>query len=515
MQNDTPPQENAPDHTAANTEEKTVENTADGSAASALKPTGKFIVKARAEPAEGEVSASAGSFADGTLASEKSAEKIADKPARAPSRGPQANSPERMAEMRSQQELEEAARRSAALVAEKEEEIRLKKEAKAQAEYLAANPPPPPEPQVPWDTLGLTQPLLDLIQKAGFNYPTPVQAKAIPHALKNMDLICSAQTGTGKTAAFVFPIIEQVVGRNGTYALVLAPTREIATQTQMVLEQFGTPLGIRSCALIGGTDIKADEKALREYPQVIVATPGRMVDHLERGNIWLEFLETLVLDEADRMLEMGFADQLNRILAETPNTRQTLLFSATLSPTVEKLAQKILYEPIRIQVGQASRAAHTVDQRFVFIEEDSKLRELEHLLYEERGTVFIFARSKDSAARLWRSLRNRGFHEATQLHSDLEQNVREEALQDFKDGKYRVLIATDVVGRGIHVEGVAHVINYDIPRDGEDYVHRIGRTGRAESSGKATTLITPRDMLALAKIEKVIGKKIPRQTPRR
>ena len=375
------------------------------------------------------------------------------------------------------------------------------------------SPDTKPESNEPatWASLGLSEKLLELISKAGFASPTAVQAASIPRALNNQDLVCSAQTGTGKTAAFAFPLIERVVGRQGTYGLVLAPTREIALQTQKVLEDFGAPLGVKSVALIGGTPLKNDEVALRDYPQIIVATPGRICDHLERGNIWLEYLEVLVLDEADRMLEMGFADQLNRILQETPNTRQTLLFSATLSPPIEKLAQKILYEPFRIQIGGTkAKAAKTVEQEFVFIDEESKFRELQHLLYEERGTVFIFCRSKDNAAKLWRALRNRGFHEATQLHSDLSQSVREEALKDFKEGKYRVLIATDVVGRGIHVDEVAHVINYDLPRDGEDYIHRIGRTGRAESTGKATSFVTPRDALNLKKIEKTLGRTITR-----
>ena len=367
--------------------------------------------------------------------------------------------------------------------------------------------PKPPVAQVAWDSLGLSPELLKLIHEAGFSQPTPVQAESIPKALLGQDLIVSAQTGTGKTAAFAFPMIEKIKGRNGTYGLVLAPTREIALQTQAVLAQFGKPLGINSVALIGGTPLRVDEAELKNYPQIIVATPGRICDHLERGNIWLEYLEVLVLDEADRMLEMGFSEQLNRILRETPNTRQTLLFSATLSPTIEKLAGSILYEPYRVQIGKQTRAAATtVEQRFIFLDEAYKLRELEHLLYEEKGTVFVFARSKDSAAKLWRSLRNRGFHEATKLHSDLEQNVREEALKDFKEGKYRVLIATDVVGRGIHVDDVSHVINYDLPRDADDYIHRIGRTGRAQSSGMATSLVTPRDELTLKKIEAVIGK---------
>lgn len=322
--------------------------------------------------------------------------------------------------------------------------------------------------------------------------------------MKGIDLIVSAQTGTGKTAAFGFPLLERVRGRKGTYALVLSPTREIALQTQAFLTQFGDPLGIKSVSLIGGTPLRTDEALLREYPQIIVATPGRICDHLERGNLWLEYLEVVVLDEADRMLEMGFAVQLNRILDETSVNRQTLLFSATLLPTVEKLAQKILYDPQRIKIEAASRAATTVDQKFIFTTEEHKFSDLQRLLYDERGTTIVFARSKDNAAKLWRSLRNRGFHEATQLHSDLEQNVREEALKDFKEGRYRVLIATDVVGRGIHVDEVAHVINFDFPRDAEDYIHRVGRTGRAENTGKATSFITPRDHLNVKKVEKAL-----------
>jgi len=363
-----------------------------------------------------------------------------------------------------------------------------------------------PVNDVTWPSLGLSQELTDLILKLGYTTPTPVQAEAIPKALEGLDLIVSAQTGTGKTMAFAFPLLERVFGRQGTCALVLAPTREIALQTHKVLVEFGEPFGIHTVALIGGTPLRTDEIELKKYPQIIVSTPGRICDHLERGNIWLDYLDVLVLDEADRMLEMGFADQLNRILRDTPENRQTLMFSATLSPTIEKLAQKILYQPFRIQVGKSSQSAKTVDQRFVYLHEEDKVRELRHLLHEEKGTVFIFTRSKDTTARLWRTLRNQGFHEATQLHSGLTQQVREQALQDFKDGRYRVLIATDVVGRGIHVDEVSHVINFDLPRDADDYIHRIGRTGRANSLGKATTFVTPRDEPTLKKIKLVVGK---------
>ena len=357
----------------------------------------------------------------------------------------------------------------------------------------------------PWETLNLSPELLELIAKAGFETPTPVQVKAIPAALTGKDLIVSAQTGTGKTAAFVFPLIEKVKGREGTYGLVLAPTREIAVQTQAILEQFATPFGIRSAVLIGGIDMKIDDKALKTYPQILVATPGRLCDHLDRGNIWLDYLEVVVIDEADRMLDMGFSDQLNRILDDTPETRQTLLYSATLPESVQRLARKILYQPEKIQIDKTVSAAKTVDQRFIFTKDEAKLRVLLDLIYDEPGTVFIFTRSKEGASRLWRSLRSRGFYDATYLHSDLRQSDREQALEDFKAGKYRVMIATDVIGRGIHVDGVAHVINFDLPRDASDYIHRIGRTGRAENVGKATSLITSKDRLAVQQIERLLG----------
>jgi ATP-dependent RNA helicase RhlE len=365
-----------------------------------------------------------------------------------------------------------------------------------------------PALQIEWSSLSLQSDLIELLISAGLARPTPVQAKAIPEALQNFDLIVSAQTGTGKTAAFVLPIIEKLRGRKGTYCVVLCPTREIALQTEKVFQQFGKPFGIECISLIGGTPLKTDEALLQTYPQVIIATPGRMCDHIERGTVWLDYLEILVLDEADRMLDMGFSVQLNQVLDQTPNTRQTLLFSATLSPKIEKLAHSILYQPKRIQVGKTSRTASTIEQRFVFLEEEQKFPELEHLLYEVPGSTFVFTRSKDSAAKLWRKLRNRGFHEATQLHSNLAQEVREEALEDFKSGKYRVMIATDVMGRGIHVDEVSHVINYDFPREAEDYVHRIGRTGRAESSGISTSLVTRMDHLVVRDVEKIIGKKV-------
>ena len=372
----------------------------------------------------------------------------------------------------------------------------------------ATEPLQPTTPEKTWGELGLSDDILQAIQQAGYTNPTPVQQKAIPSALEGNDLVVSAQTGTGKTAAFTLPLLQKLKGREGTYALVLAPSREIALQTHETITQLGKSVNVRSVALIGGIDLKIDERALQTYPQVLVATPGRLCDHLERGNLWLDYLEILVLDEADRMLDMGFSDQLNRITKELPASRQSLLFSATFPPTVEKLANKILKNPQKIQIGKKTSAAKTVEQKFIYTDERSKLPELQKIIHQESGSIFIFTRSKLGASRLFRSLQSRGYRDTAQMHSDLRQSDREQALEDFKSGKYRILIATDVVGRGIHVDGVAHVINYDLPKEPEDYVHRIGRTGRAEAQGKATTFVTDHDRQIIKQLEKMLSKKI-------
>ena len=369
--------------------------------------------------------------------------------------------------------------------------------------------PPPTEAPVSWDSLGLSAATLDLVKKAGFKHPTSVQAESIPLALKGHDLIASAQTGTGKTASFVLPMVDQLVGKEGTLGLILAPTREIAQQTQAVLELFGTPQKVRSIVLIGGIEMRHDDKAIATYPQIIVATPGRLCDHLERGNLWLDFIRWVVLDEADRMLDMGFSDQLSRIMQDVPTTRQTWVFSATISPSVERLAHKILKNPQQVKIGKANSAAKTVEQKIVWMKEESKNRHLMRVLQEEKGSIIVFTRSKEGASRLWRSLHSRNIMDATVIHSDRRQQDREQALIDFKEGKYRVLIATDVAGRGIHVDDVAHVINYDMPRDPEDYVHRIGRTGRIGATGKATSFATSRDRTLVNSIEKLVGNQIP------
>jgi len=385
------------------------------------------------------------------------------------------------------------------------------------AETVATVVPPQPEtpaePELEWTDLGLSQEALDLIEKSGFKRPTGIQSKAIPLALAGKDLIASSQTGTGKTASFVLPMVEKLAGRNGTYGLILAPTREIAQQIQGTLKLLAEPRGLRSAVLIGGIDMRYDQEALNSYPQIIVATPGRLCDHIERGNVWLEYIEFLILDEADRMLDMGFSEQLNKIVAETPTNRQTLLFSATFAAPVEKLAKKILTNPERIAMGRIT-AAKTVTQRLVFLrDEDGKNRELRAQLREEKGSVIVFTRTKDQATQVYRMLHAANFYDVTYIHSDRLQSHREQALADFKSGKYRILIATDVAGRGIHVDDVAHVINYDLPMEAEDYIHRVGRTGRAEATGVATSFATRKDREILASIEKLIKGKIPEIQP--
>jgi ATP-dependent RNA helicase RhlE len=360
-----------------------------------------------------------------------------------------------------------------------------------------------------WEELGLSGELLQLVAKAGYAEPTPIQQRTIPLGLGGKDIIASARTGSGKTAAFCFPMFEKLKGRKGTYGLILCPTREIALQTQQTIELFGNPLGIVSVSLIGGTDIKADKAALNGHPQIIVGTPGRICDHIDRGNLWLEFIEILVLDEADRMLDMGFAKELSRIVNEIPNSRQTMLFSATFSSTIEQLARKILYRPERIAIGSSRAVPKTVEQELLWVNEANKRRELIRILRRETGTMIIFTKTKDGASRLFRTIHAAGIVESTYISSNKSQTYREEALQGFKEGKYRVIVATDVAARGIHVENVGFVINYDLPMEPEDYIHRIGRTGRQDARGKAITFVTPDDVRTLERIEKLIGQRIP------
>jgi ATP-dependent RNA helicase RhlE len=356
-----------------------------------------------------------------------------------------------------------------------------------------------------WNELNLSSEMLTLIENAGYKAPTPVQCQSIPFVMEGLDVLVSSQTGSGKTASFVIPVVERFKGKNGTYILALSPTREIAQQTGAVFEAFGKPLGLRTVVCIGGASIPVEKEALASSPHIIVATPGRLCDHLERGNVWLDFIQCLIFDEADRMLEMGFAKQIDTITEQIPKQRQTLMFSATFAPRVEKLARSVMNDPKEVTIVKSEASTPKIEQRLLWLYEEKKMPALMRLAQEEPGTIIIFAKSKERVYQVWRSLHGKK-DDVTYIHSDLTQEQREAAIAEFKSGRYRILVATDVMGRGIDVDDVAHVVNYDVPREAEDYVHRIGRTGRRGKSGHATTFAIPvKDEQGIRAIEKLRG----------
>jgi ATP-dependent RNA helicase RhlE len=356
-----------------------------------------------------------------------------------------------------------------------------------------------------WNDLSLSSEMLTLIENAGYTSPTAVQAQTIPFVLEGLDVLVSSQTGSGKTASFVIPVVERFKGKNGTYILALSPTREIAQQTGAVFEAFGKPLGLRTVVCIGGASIPIEKEALASSPHIIVATPGRLCDHLERGNVWLDFIQCLIFDEADRMLEMGFAKQIDTITEQIPKERQNLMFSATFAPRVEKLAKSVMRDPKEVTIAKSEASTPKIEQRLFWLYEEKKMGALLRLAHDEPGTIIVFAKSKERVYQVWRSLHGKK-DDVIYIHSDLNQEQRESAIAEFKSGRYRILIATDVMGRGIDVDDVAHVVNYDVPREAEDYIHRIGRTGRRGKSGHATTFAIPiKDEQGIRAIEKLRG----------
>jgi ATP-dependent RNA helicase RhlE len=369
-----------------------------------------------------------------------------------------------------------------------------------------------PDETVGFEALGLHENVLTAIADAGYTTPTPIQRDAIPLARRGRDLIGLAQTGTGKTAAFTLPIIDRLIdGPRRTRALILTPTRELCVQVDESFRKYARHAPIAVAAVFGGVPLDPQEKKLRGGVDVVVATPGRLIDHLERQNVVFDDLEVLVLDEADRMLDMGFAPQINRIVSELPKYRQTLLFSATMPPEVEALARKYLRKPVVVQVGVRSAAASTVTHAVYPVPREKKNALLVELLTgdTEHESVLIFTRTKHGADRVVRDLEKAGVR-ATAMHADKSQVQRMRALQDFKDGKISVLVATDIAQRGLDISGITHVINYDVPQQAEDYVHRIGRTGRAAKEGDAYTFMAPDEIAMVRTIERVIGQPIPR-----
>ena len=364
--------------------------------------------------------------------------------------------------------------------------------------------------------LGLQAALARRCESLGYTEPTPIQKQAIPLVLEGYDLIGVAETGTGKTAAFLLPTLQRMADepRPGTRVLVLAPTRELASQIEASYKQLA-PKGAPRCAnVIGGASMSKQNDALRRGAGIVIATPGRLLDHVERGTVNLSHIEVLVLDEADRMLDMGFLPQIRRVLALLPRERQTLLFSATMPFEVEELARRTMNEPKLVEVSRRGRPTSLVEQTAYAVAAESKTALLLDLLERERESdnferVLIFTRTRRAAERLAHILAARD-HSVVQIHADRTQPQREAALRGFKEGRTRILVATDIAARGIDVESVSHVVNYDVPEEPEAYVHRIGRTGRAGKVGKAITLVSPVEELQMRAIERLTGQAVER-----
>ncbi len=348
------------------------------------------------------------------------------------------------------------------------------------------------------------------LSKHGFTTPTPVQALAIEPALGGRDVVATAQTGTGKTLAFVLPLIERLAHQKGVCALVLSPTRELAIQINETFTKMAPGSGLRSAVVVGGLSENTQLNAIRKGAQVIIATPGRLYDFLSRRLVNLSTIKIAVLDEADRMLDMGFLPTIQRILDATPKDRQTLFFSATMETSVAHLVSDYVRDAARVEVGSTTRPADQVDLHVYEVEQSGKQALLETMLRDERGSFLVFARTKHGADRLAKRLAESGFKTAA-IHGDRSQGQRNQALKGFQDGYYRVLVATDVAARGIHVEGIAHVVNYDLPQVPEDFIHRVGRTGRAGARGCATTFASRMERGDVAKIERTIGMKLTRK----
>ncbi len=368
-----------------------------------------------------------------------------------------------------------------------------------------------------FESLGLSGETLQGVLAAGYSTPTPIQTQAIPIAQAGQDLIGCAQTGTGKTAAFVLPLLDRLAasqshgGSRRVRALVVTPTRELASQVEEAIRTYGRFTGLRSLAIYGGVGIQPQLKGLRRGVDVVVATPGRLLDHLGRGSLDLSRVEVLVLDEADRMLDMGFLPDVRKIVAAVPAKRQTLLFSATMPKPVQALANRILCDPAFIEVGERRNPAETVVQQVCSVAAHQKMDLLLHVLYTETvENVLVFSRTKHRADRISRKLSKRGFA-STVIHSNRTQGQRQRALGGFKRGTFKILVATDIAARGLDVDGISHVINFNTPNQAEDYIHRIGRTGRAQASGHAITFVAKEEEAFLRQIERHTGQRLTRK----
>ena len=355
--------------------------------------------------------------------------------------------------------------------------------------------------------LGIAPGILEILARLKFTTPTPIQSKAIPVAIEGKDLIGVAQTGTGKTLAFCIPMYQLLAQTSGN-GLILVPTRELAIQVHKVFLQIGHSFNMRATVLIGGAPMYPQVSELRRNPRIIIATPGRLIDHLQRKNISLSHVCMVVLDEASRMLDMGFAPQIDQVLGCVSKDRQTMLFSATLPPEIMKIANRYMKMPVSVEIAPSGTLADNIDQKLFIVNKHSKFFLLEKMLKEYHGSILLFTRTKHSASRISKRLRDNG-HRSIDIHSNRTLEQRKKAMNGFRSGRYRILVATNIASRGIDVKGIEAVINYDVPDDPEDYVHRIGRTARIGNAGHAITFATRDQRKNILGIERLIKALLP------
>ncbi|MEP7013646.1 MAG: DEAD/DEAH box helicase [Acidobacteriota bacterium] len=363
----------------------------------------------------------------------------------------------------------------------------------------------------PFSSLGLSPPILKIIEQIGFQYPTPIQSEVIPLALAGRDLIGLAATGSGKTAAFSLPLAERLSHGKGLRGLILSPTRELALQTKAFMDLFGQDRHLDTACLIGGVRMGPQFEALKRGPDVVVATPGRLLDHIERRTLKLDAIEELVLDEADHMLDLGFLPQVQEILSLLPKERHTMLFSATMPPPIERLTKMFLSDPLRVDILPEGGAATGLTHRLYMVADEDKKACLHALLHVNLGRTLIFIRRKSDAEWLTSVLEREGFS-VGRIHADLTQGQRVLELKSFREGKTRILVATGVAGRGIDIPEIEHVIHFDLPEKVDDYIHRAGRTGRGAMLGLVSSIVTWQDKPTIKEVEGVLGFEIPRCT---
>ncbi|SRR6056297_82148 len=359
--------------------------------------------------------------------------------------------------------------------------------------------------------LGVAPGILEILNSLKFTVPTPIQQKAIPLAAEGKDVIGIAQTGTGKTLAFCIPMIQRLASRPEDTGLVVVPTRELAQQVNETFLKIAPAFSIKTAVLIGGSPMRNQLSSLRKKPRVIIATPGRLIDHIERQTINLNKTRVVVLDEADRMLDMGFMPQVNKILKKLPRPRQVMLFSATIPSEIIKIAASQMKMPVRTEIAPSGTAPHLISQEIFVVKRENKFKALSDFLKDFKGSVLLFARTKRGASNITRRLK-KARHSAAEIHSDRTMGQRKEALKGFKSGKYRILVATDIASRGLDVTGIELVVNYDLPDDPENYIHRIGRTGRAGEKGHSITFAAPDQGNDVKDIENIMKIEIPRSS---